>query len=92
MIRASGRSALSLARELGVSDTRLRRVRNGELWKVGSEDRNRSDVPRRVIVETLSSPACGSLSSAAWKPITWTSPLAGFGSRGWRRRPTLVNG
>ena len=53
MIRASDRSALSLARELRVSDTLIRRVRNGELWKTGAEDRNRNDVPRRVVVETL---------------------------------------
>jgi integrase len=53
MIRASDQSARALARELGVSDTLVRRVRNGELWKTSSEDRNRNDVPRRVIVETL---------------------------------------
>jgi integrase len=53
MIRASDRSALSLARELRVSDTLIRRVRNGELWKTGAETRNRNDVPRRVVVETL---------------------------------------
>jgi integrase len=53
MIRASDRSALSLARELRVSDTLIRRVRNGELWKTGGQARNRNDVPRRVVVETL---------------------------------------
>ena len=53
MIRASDRSALSLARELRVSDTLIRRVRNGELWKTSAEERNRNDVPRRVVVETL---------------------------------------
>jgi integrase len=53
LIRSSDQSARALARELGVSDTLIRRVRNGDLWKSGSEDRNRNDVPRRVIVETL---------------------------------------
>jgi hypothetical protein len=32
LIRISNRSALSLARELGVSDTLVRKVRRGELW------------------------------------------------------------
>jgi integrase len=53
VIRASDRSARSLARELRVSDTLIRRVRNGELWKTGAEARNRNDVPRRVVIETL---------------------------------------
>ncbi len=53
MIRASDRSSVSLARELRVSDTLIRGVRNGELWKTGAEARNRNDVPRRVVVETL---------------------------------------
>ena len=53
MIRHSNRSALSLARELGVSDTLIRKVRRGELWNERSERRNRNDVPRRIIVETL---------------------------------------
>lgn len=51
-IRGSGRSAAALARELGVSDTLIRKVRRGELWN-GKPERNRNDVPRRVIVETL---------------------------------------
>jgi integrase len=53
LIRGSGRSARSLARELGVSDTLIRKVRRGELWNGRAEPRNRNDVPRRVIVETL---------------------------------------
>ena len=53
LIRSSTRSALSLARELGVSDTLVRKVRRGELWNGEPEARNRNDVPRRVIVETL---------------------------------------
>jgi len=32
LIRSSSRSAVSLARELGVSDTLIRKVRRGELW------------------------------------------------------------
>ena len=53
LIRNSGRSAVALGRELGVSDTLVRRVRRGELWNGEPERRNRNDVPRRVIVETL---------------------------------------
>ncbi len=53
LIRSSNRSAVALARELGVSDTLVRKVRRGELWSGDPERRNRSDVPRRVIVETL---------------------------------------
>ena len=49
MIGASDRSALSLARELRVSDTLIRRVRNGELWNAGAEARNHNDLPRRVV-------------------------------------------
>lgn len=52
-IRSSNRSAVSLARELGVSDTLIRKVRRGELWNRKPGRRNRNDVPRRVIVETL---------------------------------------
>ncbi len=44
---------MSLARELGVSDTLVRKVRRGELWQGSAGPRNRNDVPRRVIVETL---------------------------------------
>ena len=53
LIRNSGRSAVALGRELGVSDTLVRKVRRGELWNGEPERRNRNDVPRRVIVETL---------------------------------------
>jgi integrase len=51
--RASGRSAAALARELAVSDTLIRKVRRGELWNGEAGPRNRNDVPRRVIIETL---------------------------------------
>ena len=53
LIRSSSRSAVALARELGVSDTLIRKVRRGELWSAEPERRNRNDVPRRVIIETL---------------------------------------
>ena len=53
LIRNSSRSAVALGRELGVSDTLVRKVRRGELWNGEPEPRNRNDVPRRVIVETL---------------------------------------
>ena len=44
---------MALGRELGVSDTLVRKVRRGELWNGEPARRNRNDVPRRVIVETL---------------------------------------
>lgn len=44
-IRGSGSSAAALARELGVSDTLIRKVRRGELWNGKPEQRNRNDVP-----------------------------------------------
>jgi integrase len=53
LIRSSNRSAVSLGRELGVSDTLVRKVRRGELWKGQPGPRNRNDIPRRVIVEML---------------------------------------
>jgi integrase len=53
LIRSSSRSAVALGRELGVSDTLVRKVRRGELWTGAPERRNRNDVPRRVIIETL---------------------------------------
>jgi integrase len=53
MIRSSGASAVALARELGVSDSLIGKVRRGELWTDRAEPRNRNDVPRRVVVETL---------------------------------------
>ena len=52
-IRASDASAVALARELGVSDTLIGKVRRGELWTERAEPRNRHDVPRRIVVETL---------------------------------------
>jgi integrase len=53
LIRSSSRSAVSLARELGVSDTLIRKVRRRELWNGAPTPRNRNDVPRRVVIETL---------------------------------------
>jgi hypothetical protein len=52
-IRGSGASAVALARELGVSDSLIGKVRRAELWIDRAEPRNRNDVPRRVVVETL---------------------------------------
>jgi integrase len=53
LIRRSKRSAVALGRELGVSDTLVRKVRRGELWNGAPGKRNRNDVPRRVVVDTL---------------------------------------
>jgi integrase len=53
LIRSSEDSAIALARELGVSDSLIGKVRRGELWTDRAEPRNRNDVPRRVVVETL---------------------------------------
>jgi integrase len=53
LIRKSGRSAVALGRDLGVSDTLVRKVRRGELWNGEPARRTRNDVPRRVIAETL---------------------------------------
>jgi integrase len=52
-IRSSDASAVALARELGVSDTLIGKVRRRELWHERAEPRNRHDVPRRIVVETL---------------------------------------
>jgi integrase len=52
-IRRSSASAIALGRELGVSDTLVRKVRRGELWTEAPGPRRRNDVPRRVVVETL---------------------------------------
>ena len=53
-IRASGAPARALAREFGVSDTLIGKVRRGELWTAETPaPRNRNDVPRRPIVQTL---------------------------------------
>jgi integrase len=53
IIRSSRASAVALARDLGVSDSLIGKVRRGELWTDRAEPRNRNDVPRRVVVETL---------------------------------------
>jgi integrase len=53
LIRRSKRSAVKLARELGVSDTLVRKVRRGEIWNRAAGTRNRNDVPRLVVVDTL---------------------------------------
>ena len=53
LIRRSSRSAVSLARELGVSDTLIGKVRRGELWNGTPAPRNRNDVPRRAVIDTL---------------------------------------
>lgn len=52
-IRNSSRSAVALARDHGVSDTLIRKVRKGEIWNGEPGRRNRNDVPRAVILETL---------------------------------------
>jgi integrase len=53
VIRSSNRPAVALAREFQVSDTLIRKVRRGEVWNGAPGPRNRNDVPRRVIVDTL---------------------------------------
>ena len=81
LIRSSNRSTVALARELGVSDTLIRKVRRGELWNGEPERRNRNDVPRRVIIETLIlgglrvSELCG-LDDRIWtsRPVAYVSP------------------
>jgi len=45
--------AVGLARELGVSDTLVRKVRRGVIWNGAAGPRNRDEVPRRVVVDTL---------------------------------------
>ncbi len=52
-IRSSSASAVALARELRVSDVLIGKVRRGLIWKDHAEARNRNDVPRRMLVETL---------------------------------------
>jgi integrase len=52
-IRASPASAVALARELGVSDTLIGRVRRGLIWNGTPERPNRNDLARRAIVEAL---------------------------------------
>ena len=53
VIRGCSQSAVSIARELGVSDTLIRKVRRGELWNGAPAPRRRNDVPRRVVIDTL---------------------------------------
>ena len=55
-MRGSTASAVALARELGVSDTLIRRVRRRELWVDAPEPRNRASIlavcnvpPRRAM-------------------------------------------
>jgi integrase len=51
-IRASKAPARSLAREYGVSDTLIGKIRRGELWTSESA-RARNDVPRRAVIAAL---------------------------------------
>ncbi len=51
-IRRSTDSAVSLARELGVSDVLIGKVRRGELW-TEPRQRNRNDIPRLPVIATL---------------------------------------
>ena len=51
-IRASDTSARATASEYGVSDTLVRKIRNGEIW-TSQTTRNPSDIPREVIVAVL---------------------------------------
>ena len=52
-IRASPKSAVALARELGVSDVLVGKVRRGLIWNGAPERPNRNDVPRLAIVTAL---------------------------------------
>lgn len=52
-IRASGRPNLHLAREYGVSDTLIRKIKRGELWREVPQTRRRNDVPRYPLLLTL---------------------------------------
>ena len=47
-IRETSHSAVRLGRDLGVSDTLVRKVRRGELWNGEPGPRNRNDVARRA--------------------------------------------
>ena len=88
LIRSSSRSAVSLARELWVSDTLIRKVRRGELWNGAAAARNRNDVPRRVVIDTLILGGLrASRSSAGSMARTSTSRLAACASRDRRRSP-----
>ena len=52
-IRDSDRSAVVLARELGVSDVLVGKVRRGELWAGEPGPRNRNDIPRVAPIKAL---------------------------------------
>ncbi len=52
-IRDSSASNLKLARELGVSDVLVSKVRRRLLWNEEAAPRNRNDIPRRAILATL---------------------------------------
>jgi hypothetical protein len=90
-IRASDASAVALARELGVSDTLIGKVRRRELWNERAEPRNRHDVPRRIVVETLIlagpriSEFCGLSGTISTSP-----PACGYPAT--PPRPTPANG
>jgi len=51
-IRASSEPAVELARQRGVSDTLIRKIRRGEVW-LDRPERRRNDVSRLAIVATL---------------------------------------
>src|SRR4051794_64962 len=52
-IRSSAASNRALARELGVSDVLISKVRHGLVWHVEPEPRRRNDIPRLAICATL---------------------------------------
>jgi hypothetical protein len=79
--RASRASTSALAKEFGMSDTLIREVRRGELWVEAAAPCNRSDVPRRVIVETLVLAGRALVSSAGFRERTWIWPLDASASR-----------
>lgn len=53
MIRESSRSAVSLARDLGVSDVLVGKVRRSDLWRGEPGPRHRNDIPRQAPIKTL---------------------------------------
>lgn len=52
-IRSSSKSGVALARELGVSDVLVSKVRRNHLWVERPEPRNRNDIARRALLATL---------------------------------------
>lgn len=52
-IRSSSQSGVALARELGVSDVLVGKVRRNQLWIEQPESRNRNDIARRALLATL---------------------------------------